>query len=137
MIKHHDQAARPHYTDQERESWERELGLGDYQHGRFHCGNCNATRSDSVKLMICSRCKKTWFCSKECLTNAWKYKGHKAECKAFVQQPLQEATTDEDGRVYYFCETDEETIAKTFASLSETGVATFTGICEKMIFLIV
>jgi MYND finger len=120
MMKHRDQAARPHYTDQERESWECELGIGDDQHGRFHCGNCNATRSDSVKLKVCSRCKKTWFCSKECLAHAWKYKGHKAECKALVQ------LTDADG-AYSFCETNEETIAQTTASLSEMGVALLSG----------
>lgn len=72
--------ARPHYTDEERETWQRELGVGLYSKDVYKCGYCGAQRSDSVKLMQCSRCKQRWFCSKDCLANAWK-NGHKTECK--------------------------------------------------------
>jgi MYND finger len=73
----------------------------------------HAVRSDSVHLMICSRCEKVWFCSKECWTHAWKYKGHRAEC-----EELQPQSTDGA-----FCEADEETITKTIASVREKGIA--------------
>lgn len=81
MIKVRDEATRPHYTEEERIKWKKELGLDEYSQESYTCGNCGATRSDSVTLFRCSGCMKKWYCSKACLTHAWKYKGHKKECK--------------------------------------------------------
>ena len=85
-IKHRDNAARPHYTLGEREDWEKELGIGDYSLDRFFCANCGATRSNTIKLKVCTMCKCKWFCSKACIAEAWKHKGHKQECKELQKE---------------------------------------------------
>jgi len=64
-IKNRDEAPRPHYSESEREAWQKELGIGDYSYDKYMCANCGATRSDSVKLLVCTACKKKWFCSKK------------------------------------------------------------------------
>jgi len=64
-IKIRDNVPRPHYTDDDREALEEELGLGDFSYDKYMCANCGATRSRSVKLLVCADCKKKWFCSKK------------------------------------------------------------------------
>jgi hypothetical protein len=72
-------AARPHYSEVEREKVQKELGLGIYSNKIFRCLNCNATPSKTVKLQLCGRCKSVWLCSPACMKAAWK-KGHIQGC---------------------------------------------------------
>jgi hypothetical protein len=72
-------AARPHYSEVEREKVQKELGLGIYGNKIFRCLNCNEASSKTVKLQLCSRCKSVWLCSPACMKAAWK-KGHKQVC---------------------------------------------------------
>mmetsp|Transcript_30835 Transcript_30835/g.74554 ORF Transcript_30835/g.74554 Transcript_30835/m.74554 type:complete len:430 (-) Transcript_30835:211-1500(-) len=44
------------------------------------CMYCKVVETDGAKHMQCSRCKVTFYCSKECQTSDWKR--HKKECKA-------------------------------------------------------
>lgn len=44
----------------------------------FICGTFGKTEPE-VKLSCCSACKSAWFCSQECLKQAWKG-GHKKIC---------------------------------------------------------
>jgi hypothetical protein len=43
------------------------------------CGNCNKEGSELAPLKLCSICKKTFYCSKECQSSSWK--NHKLFCK--------------------------------------------------------
>ena len=40
------------------------------------CNQCGAT---DIKLNLCSRCKRAWYCSPECQRAAWL--NHKADCR--------------------------------------------------------
>ena len=44
------------------------------------CAFCGISK-DENKLSSCTRCKSTYYCSKECQANHWKEGGHKNECK--------------------------------------------------------
>ena len=49
------------------------------------CLACGASpRSDPVELKVCSRCRRAWFCSAECLRSAWP--DHKAECNRIAAE---------------------------------------------------
>jgi hypothetical protein len=74
-------AARPHYTETERTKVQKELGLGIYKDQIYRCLSCNEAPSKTVKLSLCSRCESVWLCSRECMIDAWKNKGHKQVCK--------------------------------------------------------
>lgn len=69
---------RPLYSKQERDSIERDLGLNAYYFEKYHCQECGSTPSN-VKLCLCSRCQKVWYCSKKCQNASWK-KGHQHDC---------------------------------------------------------
>ncbi|KAL5507993.1 hypothetical protein ACEPAH_5611 [Sanghuangporus vaninii] len=46
------------------------------------CGNPDCQKVDeSNTFQVCSACKAARYCSKECQLTAWKYKGHKHDCK--------------------------------------------------------
>jgi tetratricopeptide (TPR) repeat protein len=87
LIKLRDKVPRPHYTKEELEKFEKEVGLGLYSAEKYLCGFCHAKKSNKVTLRLCSRCKNAWFCSQECLKKAWKT-GHKAKCKPFKGHAL-------------------------------------------------
>jgi len=53
MIKHHDNAPCPHYTEQEQKKWMKELSICDYSQEIYLCGSCGVKRSDKVKLFCC------------------------------------------------------------------------------------
>lgn len=42
------------------------------------CGKCWVSGAVK-KLQVCTACRKTWYCGKECQTTAWQ--GHKRKCK--------------------------------------------------------
>lgn len=67
-------ASRPHYTSQERDAIEKELGLGIYEVSSYRCSHydCEKEPSDAVTLMLCDCCNEKWFCSKECTEVAWR-----------------------------------------------------------------
>ena len=46
-----------------------------------HCANCDKS---SLDLKCCSRCKVTYYCSKECQREHWKKGNHKAVCEEGV-----------------------------------------------------
>ena len=50
--------------------------------GRVGCGKVEAT---ACEFALCSRCKQTRFCSKECQTQAWK--DHKQVCGTNDAEP--------------------------------------------------
>ncbi|GFH55685.1 hypothetical protein CTEN210_12161 [Chaetoceros tenuissimus] len=80
LIKLRDKVPRPHYTKEELEKFEKEVGLGLYSAEKFLCGFCRAKQSNEVNLRLCAGCNNAWFCSQECLKKAWKT-GHKAKCE--------------------------------------------------------
>ena len=44
-------------------------------------------REDGAPLDVCVKCRRTFYCSKDCQTADWKRKGgHKAECKALIAE---------------------------------------------------
>ena len=47
------------------------------------CSTCGKTETEVAKLSLCSGCRSTRYCSKECQIRAWK-EGHKLACKAIV-----------------------------------------------------
>ncbi|KAE8446410.1 hypothetical protein EG329_012015 [Mollisiaceae sp. DMI_Dod_QoI] len=47
---------------------------------RSKCAVCNKIETDSIKLQLCARCKKSKYCSKECQAEDWP--SHKTSCKA-------------------------------------------------------
>lgn len=53
MIKHRDNAPRPHYSKEERNRMMKELGIWHYSQEHYVCGNCGVKRSDTVKLFRC------------------------------------------------------------------------------------
>ncbi len=46
--------------------------------GGLHCDCCKAK---AKKLLVCERCKKTYYCSPECQKKQWKNNGHKIHCR--------------------------------------------------------
>lgn len=46
--------------------------------GGLHCDCCKAK---AKKLLVCERCKKTYYCSLECQKKQWKNNGHKIHCR--------------------------------------------------------
>lgn len=42
------------------------------------CGGCGASGAEK-KLNVCTRCRKKWYCGKECQAGDWK--SHKPHCK--------------------------------------------------------
>ena len=85
---------RPHFTEKEREGWEKELGIGEYDEDKFFCANCGKAQTKTVQLKVCSKCKQKWFCSDICIRDAWINKGHKHECK-FLRRGIQGTLTGE------------------------------------------
>ena len=79
LIKLRDEVPRPHYTKEELEKFEKEVGLGLYSAEKYLCGFCGAKKSNEVYLRLCSGCKNVWFCSQECSKKGWKL-GQKAQC---------------------------------------------------------
>jgi hypothetical protein len=57
------------------------LANDDYGNAKC-CGYCDTkeTQVDGQKLMLCKRCKLTYYCNKECQVAAWKI--HKKGCMA-------------------------------------------------------
>ena len=43
------------------------------------CDHCGVAETDRLKHNRCSRCKKVWYCGRECQMQDWK-KGHKNVC---------------------------------------------------------
>ena len=66
-------AARPHAAGSASAS------PGGQQAGLSRCGACKTALS-AEKPMVCSRCKKVAYCSRDCQTKDWK--AHKQSCKA-------------------------------------------------------
>ena len=66
-----------------RTSWvvEAKFTRPDRPHERL-CANCGSTRN----LKPCGGCKSTFYCGRDCQTNAWKNKGHKRECKLLASE---------------------------------------------------
>lgn len=52
-----------------------------------HGQSCGACGKSGVlqKLQLCTRCKKVWYCGKECQLGHWR-KGHKKECSQVASQ---------------------------------------------------
>jgi hypothetical protein len=50
----------------------------------------------SMELMLCSGCRKKYYCSPQCLRLHWKA-GHKAECRAQQAQAQEKAAVAEEG----------------------------------------
>jgi len=46
--------------------------------GGLHCDCCKAKAEE---LLVCERCKKTYYCSAECQKKQWKDNGHKIHCR--------------------------------------------------------
>ena len=59
------------------EEWKAKAGIKFVLHPGCHRNGCKQTH----KLM-CTRCKKRWYCSVECQKEDWKHGGHKSFCKA-------------------------------------------------------
>ncbi|GFH55705.1 hypothetical protein CTEN210_12181 [Chaetoceros tenuissimus] len=109
LIKLRDRVPRPHYTKEEFEKFEKEVGLGLYSAEKYFCGFCNAKKSNKVNLRLCSRCKNVWFCGQECLKKAWKT-GHKAKCKPLI------------GHVFHIYPISMEQIQELTKQVKETGL---------------
>ena len=45
------------------------------------CGHCKIKRSKTVQLRLCSRCKQTRYCSRECQKKSWK-QSHRYLCES-------------------------------------------------------
>ncbi len=54
------------------------------------CSNCQVAEQKE-QFKICSGCKKTRYCSRECQVNHWKNGGHKADCKATKEKKIKKA----------------------------------------------
>lgn len=79
MKKIEEGASRPHYTSEEREAIEKELGLGKFSKDHYLCSWCGAKSSDSVKLRQCNGCHSIWLCGKDCQRKSWRSQ-HRTEC---------------------------------------------------------
>ena len=50
-------------------------------------GCARKMREDGAPLDVCVKCRRTFYCSKECQTVDWKREGgHKAECRALIAE---------------------------------------------------
>ena len=52
--------------------------------GGVHCDCCKLEPKDNKKKLLgCARCRKAFYCSKECQTEQWKKEnGHRVHCRA-------------------------------------------------------
>eukprot|EP00961_Rhodomonas_salina_P275856 3726581-Rhodomonas_salina.4 len=48
------------------------------------CSRCFVAETKTAKLLVCSRCRSSKYCSKECQTAAWK-SGHSKACRPKVE----------------------------------------------------
>lgn len=71
-------ASRPFYTQNERDSIERDLGLNAFDRDNYHCLQCGAGPSE-VALKRCGSCMRVWFCGPACQKRTWT-EGHKDSC---------------------------------------------------------
>ncbi|GFH55703.1 hypothetical protein CTEN210_12179 [Chaetoceros tenuissimus] len=108
LIKLRDKVPRPHYTKEELDKFEKEVGLGLYSAEKYFCGFCNAKKSNKVNLRLCSGCKNAWFCSRECLKKAWKA-GHKAKCKPLIGRHVSHMYPISMEQIQYIMKDVEET----------------------------
>jgi hypothetical protein len=75
LQKAKSESSRPHYTPKEQESVEQEFGFGIYAKEKHRCLGCGETKKS---LLLCSRCRGSWFCGKACQKKTWKI--HKGQC---------------------------------------------------------
>lgn len=45
---------------------------------------CSSCHAKSAKLSTCAKCKRAWYCGKDCQTQHWK-SGHKEECRLYCE----------------------------------------------------
>jgi hypothetical protein len=95
---------RPHYKPLEREKVEKELGIGIYFKEVYNCQGCGK-RPPEVKLSLCDRCRKRWFCSRECQVRTWKTV-HKDECKLLRATSCLFEDSNIDARPKFFSDSD-------------------------------
>ena len=58
------------------------------------CSACGKIETETAKLMTCSGCRSTKYCSKGCQKRAWK-EGHKLACKAIINAAKTAASSSE------------------------------------------
>lgn len=63
--------SRPHYSEAKTASFQKELGLRMFAKENLKCDGCGKIQSQTHVLRLCSLCKNTWFCGKECQKKAW------------------------------------------------------------------
>lgn len=72
------------------------------QRGVDKCTNCG--QKSSTKIMVCSLCKSTQYCSRECQKKHWK-NGHKSDCSRLAQSATVEIILDKpsgkDGSMFF------------------------------------
>ena len=87
------QQHRPLFTPEEQEKWESKLGVGRTAAETYFCYHCQGSSparpsdADVVELLMCSRCKQCWFCSRESHRAAW-YSCHRHEFSKTLQRAL-------------------------------------------------
>ena len=61
-----------------------------FRRSQQHCagpGCLRNVREDGAPLDVCVKCRRTFYCGKDCQTADWKREGgHKAECKALIAE---------------------------------------------------
>ena len=56
-----------------------DVSMHDFMKARLCCGNCKKKRSYDNKFLRCGRCRKVYYCDRNCQKLHWK-KGHKHRC---------------------------------------------------------
>lgn len=102
---------RPHFSAEERDRLERELGLRAYAPECWVCATCGVAAA-AAKLAKCARCERAWYCSKRCQKKDYKG-GHKDRCPSKFQarcslldegrdmEPLEADLVEQGYRVIY------------------------------------
>jgi hypothetical protein len=59
--------------------------LDKQRHDSSHCAGCNKEANKDQRFQRCSKCKLTYYCSRDCQAKHWK-RSHKQECAKSMQQ---------------------------------------------------
>ncbi|KAG7360168.1 MYND finger domain containing protein [Nitzschia inconspicua] len=82
LCKIRTRVARPIFSIDEINAYEKELGFGMYSSQKYKCATCSVPRS-KMRLTRC-KCERIWYCGEPCYREDWK--NHKKTCRCVQQK---------------------------------------------------